>query len=403
MRIVHLEDVFYPEAGYQVNLLARYEVLEGHEVYIVTSPMEFWEDHRKEFWGDSQIETRDKIFEDETGAKIIRFPVKRVISSRMLYKKGFRETIAKLNPDILFLHSESSISTMRYLLSYKTNDFPIIIDSHMLEMASRNRFRKIFYLVYRQIFARIIKINHIIVIRTQDDDYISKQLGVPLEQAPFMSFGSDLATFHPDHNIKLQIREKLGISQDAFITIVTGKLTESKGGLLLAEAFRNKFDTEREMVLITIGTPTNDEYGKKVTELLSHSSNKIIRIPTQKYYDLAKYYQCADISVFTRECSLSFYDAQACGLPVIVEDNYINRRRVSKKNGKIFDPGNVEELRSAILFFANLAKEDFMQYSKNAVEFIVDGYDYKAISEQYSKVMEDVIQDFKYSSYRKKI
>ena len=393
---------FYPEAGYQVNLLARYEVFEGHEVYIVTSPMEFWEDHRKEFWGDSQIENRDKRFEEETGAKILRFPVKRIISSRMLYKKGYRETISRLNPDILFLHSESSISTMRYLLTYNKNEFPIIIDSHMLEMASRNRFRKFFYLFYRQIFARIIKNNRIVVIRTQDDDFISKKLGVPLKQAPFISFGSDLATFHPDYNIKLEMREKLRISKDAFITIVTGKLTNSKGGLLLAAAFRNKFDTEREMVIITIGTPTNDEYGQKVTELLSSSLNKVIRIPTQKYYDLAKYYQCSDISVFARECSLSFYDAQACGLPVVVEDNNINKSRVSYQNGKIFDSGNVEELRRAILYFANLPKEDFMQYSKNAVKLIRDCYDYKAISEEYSEVMKDAIKDFKCSYHRMK-
>lgn len=40
MRIVHIEDFFHPNAGYQINILPKYMVKQGHSVTIVTSEME---------------------------------------------------------------------------------------------------------------------------------------------------------------------------------------------------------------------------------------------------------------------------------------------------------------------------------------------------------------------------
>ena len=37
MKIVHIEDFFHPEAGYQINILPKYMVRAGHEVTIITS------------------------------------------------------------------------------------------------------------------------------------------------------------------------------------------------------------------------------------------------------------------------------------------------------------------------------------------------------------------------------
>ena len=83
------------------------------------------------------------------------------------------------------------------------------------------------------------------MIRTQDEDYAQKRLGVPVELSPFISFGSDLTKFHPDAGIRREMREKLSIGNDRFVVIVTGKLNEGKGGMLLANAFKKAFDTDK--------------------------------------------------------------------------------------------------------------------------------------------------------------
>ena len=395
MRIVHIEDIFYPEAGYQVNILAKYEVMEGHEVYIITCPMEFWDPQRKEFWGADNIEERDRKYEQESGARVVRFPTLKKYSSRILYKKGFSKYLEELKPDICFIHAESSFVTLQYLLKYNRLKFPIIMDSHSLEMAAANPHRYQFYKLYRKVFLPIIKKNNLYIIRTQDDDFLMRQLGIPAEQAPFISFGSDLTAFHPDAETRKRLREELEIPQDAFVIINTGKLTKDKGGLLFAEALKKKFPSDREVVLITVGTPTNDEYGLSVSALLDKSENRVIRIPTQKYYDLAKYYQASDLSVFARQCSLSFYDAQACGLPVILEDNSVNRERVSHNNGKVFPAGDAAALTKAIGDYLDLPAEEFRALSENAVRFIEKDYNYAVISAQYTALMQETIENFK--------
>jgi len=39
MKIIYIDDIFHPDAGYQANLLSKYWVKFGHEVYIFTSEM----------------------------------------------------------------------------------------------------------------------------------------------------------------------------------------------------------------------------------------------------------------------------------------------------------------------------------------------------------------------------
>lgn len=37
MKIVHVEDFFHPDAGYQINILPKYMAKMGHEVVVITS------------------------------------------------------------------------------------------------------------------------------------------------------------------------------------------------------------------------------------------------------------------------------------------------------------------------------------------------------------------------------
>lgn len=398
MKILHLDDIFYPEAGYLVNIISKYEVLEGHEVIVLTSTVENWAPQRRVFWGDNDIEERDALFEKRTGAKIIRYYAKWEISDRLYFDRGYYSLINEINPDIIFIHNESGFNTFHFLIRYHINRFPIILDTHMVDFAAGKKLRHLFYYFYRHTFARIIINNKIIVIRTQEDDYVKKRLGIPLELAPFISFGSDLTIFHPDKLVKKKMRNKLGIPEDSFVVIVTGKLTEGKGGMLLAETFYKRFTEDKIVTLITVGTATDDEYGRRVSGRLEKSENMVVRIPTQKYYDLAQYYQCSDLAVFAKQCSLSFYDAQACGLPVVLEDNSVNLTRVTNNNGKVFKSGDVKDFRDKIKEFIELDNAEMSIYADNAVQLIKNSYNYENISRKYTALMEKAIINFRRKS-----
>ena len=237
----------------------------------------------------------------------------------------------------------------------------------------------------------IIEKHQIPVIRVQDDDYVEHYLGIPLRQCPWISFGSDTMLFHPDNEKREDFRRKYNIGNNSFVVLYTGKMDEAKGGKLLAEAFRKKFATDKDIVLVVVGS-TSGEYGAEVDTIFDNSENRIIRFPTQKYRDLAYYYCAADLSVFARQCSLSFYDAQACGLPVLSEDNNINVDRCSHNNGWNFSAGSVESFRHQLEEIFNMPEEEFRVFSKNASRFIAEQYDYEDKAREYEAVFEERVR-----------
>ena len=394
MKIVNIEDFFHPDAGYQINILSKYLASFGHEVIIITAETDKIPDELTAFFKRDNIEQLDKDYTEKYGVKIIRLPIKAFISGRAIFTKALKKTILELSPDILYVHGNDTAVGMWALSNYHKLKIPLVTDSHMLAMASVNPFNKLFHLFYKWFFTPIIKKNNITVIRTQDDPYAEKLLGIPLSQAPWISYGSDTLLFHPDPDVKSEFRRENGIGEDDFVAVYTGKLDEPKGGKLLAEAFRKKFDTKKNVVLVAVGNTTGD-YGKEVEKIFSESENRVIRFPTQKYCDLPRFYQAADLSVFAKQCSLSFYDAQGCGLPVLSEDNNINIDRNSHGNGLCFKSGDVEDFRNKIEEFLNMSDEDYKAMSDNAYNFIAENYNYETKAREYEKIIIDAYNNFK--------
>ena len=144
------------------------------------------------------------------------------------------------------------------------------------------------------------------------------------------------------------------------------------------------------MCFVIVGKTTG-EYGKQVEKLFAKSPNKIIRFDTQKYTDLPKFYQMADVAVYPKECSLSFYDAQACGLPVVFEDNEVNRSRAVYNNAICFKKGNIIDFVKKIENLAISGKETRLSMKKAAVEYVKKNFDYENISKEYLDIFENEI------------
>lgn len=393
MRIVQVEDHVHADAGYQINIISKYFVEFGHEVIIVTAEMDKMPEELTSFFGKDNVRESDEKYEKNYGVKIIRVPMIKYISGRAWFDRSIFSVVDKLKPDVLFVHGNDSLIGMQYLLKVKKLKYPLVCDSHMLEMASVNKFNKIFRKIYRTFWTPIIVKNKIPVIRTQDDTYVERCLGIPLELCPWISYGSDVMIFHPDKNEKSSFRNEYGIESNDFVAVFAGKLVESKGAMLLAETFSRKFNSKKNVVLLVVGN-TEGEYGDKVEEVFSKSENRIIRFPTQKYVDLYKFYMAADIAVFAKQCSLSFYDVQACGLPVVSEANNINVDRCSHNNGKCFEPGNVEDFRRKIEEYINMEDEEFFNVSRNSLEFIEKEYNYRDKAAEYLKILIKAKEDF---------
>ena len=391
MKILHIDETFHPSYGYQVNPLAKFQQRQGNEVYIATVDKEHLYPVYKEF-GDSgeTLDQEDKVYEDATGVKIIRVKAKGYYFRRLVYTNEIFKVVELVKPDVLFVHCVETITAMRFML--KGLKYPMMFDSHMLSMASQNKFAKLYEKLYAAIFGRKIRDKGYIVVRTQDDKYVNGKLGIPEAQTPFISFGTDTILFSPSIEVRNSFRKEHNISEDVFVVVYTGKLTEAKGGMLLAETFKEKFS--KEVILVCVGTPPNNEYGEKVRKILKESQNRVIMFPTQKYQELAKFYQMADLSVFPKQCSMSFYDAQACGLPVLSEDNNVNVDRCSYNNGFNFKAGSVEDFRTKIKEVSHMSAKELQTYRNNAKKFIDNGYSYEHIAKEYTRYLQVSINNY---------
>lgn len=396
MKIIYIDDFFHPDAGYQDNMLSKYWSGFGNEVILITSEIEKIPSALTVFFDCTDIEEKDSLFEKKYHVKIIRVPIISYKSGRSIYTREIFALIKKLNPDIVFVNGNDSLIGMQLTFRYRfrRESYALVLDSHMLEMASENPFRKLYRFIYRRFFTPIIIDKNIPVVRTQDDDYVEKCLGIPLNRCPFISFGTDTLLFHPDNKKKEQFREENNIPQSDFVVLYAGKLSKNKGMDILAEATKCEITKKRNITFIIIGN-TSGDYGEYVEKELREARNRVIRFSTQKYCDLCTFYQAADIAVYPKECSLSFYDVQACGLPVIFENNNINIDRSAYDNAAVFCAGNVVDFVSKIRMFSEMTDDELQTYSNNAISFVMSNYKYEDKAREYLTLFQQKLDEGK--------
>lgn len=374
-------------------MLSKVLVEHGHDVVIVCAEnLAIFPETLTTFFGVDDLPAKDRDFEVRTGVKVVRVPASRYVSGRTFYKAGFDEVVASLAPDILFVHGNDSVVGMRYTRLSRKLSFPVVFDSHMLSIASRNKLASAYRAFYRIIYASKINSRGLKVVRVQDDPYVIEELGIGPENAPYIGFGSDLQLFAPDPDVRASFRFELGLSNDDTVVLYAGKLDESKGGMLLAEALRAKL--AGDPVFVIAGRASGERAGD-LERCLSASENHVLRLDTQRYPQLPRLYQMADLALYPAQCSLSFYDAQACGLPVIVDDSTpVNTDRVSHGNGFIFERGSAEGLRAAISQYLDMGPEERDTLSQNARSYISSSYSYEDVARRYEELFREIVLSF---------
>ena len=390
MKIVQFEDFFHPDAGYNINILSKYLSKFGHEVIIFTSEIEKSPTHLKTFFDCSNIEDKDRIYEQKYNVKIYRVNTYFYFSSRAVVTPKLFGLMKQLSPDIVYIHGNDTFVGILSTIYFRNRRVPIIYDSSMVEMASKNRFNKQFRLFYRKFITPLILKKGYKVIRTQDDDYVQKHLGVPLSLSPFISLGVDTDLFYPSKT-KSKLRYDLNLPINSFIIVYAGKLDYSKGVDLLMKAWETGVQNGLSLFLLIIGN-VNPEVEKDFRLFEKVNKASILHLKTLSYSSLCKYYQASDLAIFPRQISLSFYNAQACGLPVIAEKNNVNSSRLSHGNGMTFSYGDYNDLISKIAFIAQMEKKNYLKMSKNSLELIKNHYDYNVLVHSYLSLFSSEIE-----------
>ncbi|MGP6140224.1 glycosyltransferase family 4 protein [Jeotgalibaca sp. A127] len=330
MIIVHVEDYFDPTAGYQINelLIAGKEF--NDEVYLITS--KDMSPFHKNISRDA-----DRDFEVKTGVKVIRLESYFKVSSRILLKKLFK-IIDKINPDVVYMHGIGDFKDL--ILFRKKRKYSIIRDCHMSWVASQNKFRVLYYKLFKIFFATIInrteKYNKIFALGDEEYQYLIA-LGISPKKIDFLKHGYNENVMFLDEMSREKIRQHYEYKGKDIVVAYIGKFDDFKRPDILFDIVNcldeNLID-KHQIKLLFIG-PKDTKY---MDEIFNPKMDKIkskinITIDSSKSFsELRMYYSASDICIFPKETSLSSIHAQVCGCPVIMEDHSSNRERVINNN-----------------------------------------------------------------------
>ena len=366
MRVVHVEDRFEPNAGYQINELIKEQVKLGYDIEIITSTIPIFSSYE-------QLRKDDEIYFNKYGVKIIRIKPMFIISSRYYFKGLFKLIDSKI-PDIVFLHGIADFKDL--VLFQKRKNYLIFRDCHMSWTASQNRFSHIFATLFSYTFAKIINNNHkykkIYSLGTEEEQYL-EYIGVKKSLIEKMPHGYNSNEMYYSKEARDNLRRFYNIGEKECLIGYVGKLDFAKRPDLLFDIFEMIEEEVMSNVSILFVGNFEEKYKKifyKKYETFRYKE-KCIFMVAQKYSELYKVYSTLDICFWPRQTTLSSIHAQVCRTLPVMELHESNKERVYNDR-YLFEKEDMEKAREKLL----LAIKTFRDVDFSSMQVFLSQRDY---------------------------
>ena len=396
IKILHIEDRFHPDMGYQLNNTAKYHGKDIEMHIVCSNSLSLWEGNQKIL--PKEIEDKDRKFEKQTGIFIHRLPV--LYEKKKGYNllmKGLINKIYKLKPDVLFVHAIESYTAFFLLSKQKIyRDFIVACDTHTLYNQFNNSFfEKIyFYFFQKKVISKLNKYQaSVFYTANENKEILIKQYKINSQIVYPYLIGTDSSVFYVQKNEGIDLRKKLGIDKNKKIILYTGKFNQSKNPYLLIEAVQKIKDKLADFIIVMLGGKENDYFNSHFQSIIKNKNFPLIILDAVNVSDLNAYYNMADIAVFPKENTLSALDCQLSGLPIIMEEDTTNCERL-KKGGLCYQPGNLTDLANKI---SKLLVDDVLRnkLSTEGQSFIKKNYAYQEIIQNMEKILQQKLVEKK--------
>lgn len=380
--------------GYQVNFFAKFHNPADEFIILTTDSFSLWKSTNYE----EIINQRDRLFEEKYKVKIIRNKARLDRNGKNnLWITELIPTINKINPDVIFTHGIETFTTFRILFRHRLfKKYLLTTDTHTL----LNQFNKSFKLKLFNSFIRYFiapKINRYklpVFYTTPENELILRKIyAVSSENIFPCLIGTDFNDYYRNEEAGKKTRYNYQIAEDETVILYVGKLNQLKQPHLLLESIKSiEGQIGCKTKIMFVGSPDKSYTDKYFNIEFNNPLISTLIVPAVISSELYKFYSAADFAVFPKENTLSALDAQACKLPVIMEDDETNRERL-KMGGLIYEKGNPDSLAEKILLLMN--DHDLKKrLSEEGFEYIRQNFNYSFIVRE----MENRIE----SSFRKR-
>jgi glycosyltransferase involved in cell wall biosynthesis len=381
MNIVHLVDYFHPDMGYQENHLARIQNNRGHTVHVVTG-------NRFGVWGTppppdfrDAVQRGDRNLRDR-GISVHRLAARFEYSHR-LWLHGLCRTLSGIEPDLVHVHGYFTLNALRTANLKHRLKFRLVIDDHMLFVASQNPFSTFANRIFRNFFSPFVQrtADKLVAVSGETREFMHRVYGIPLEKIEIIPLGVDRGIFRQSGDRVQDLKKELALD-DAPVLLYTGKCNDEKAPARLLEACLPLWKKGGNFTFLIVGTCASGYAEILDTVIDKHGlGGRVRRVPAVPTNRLADYFNLAFAAAWPRQSSMSSLEAMACGCPVILSDTPVNRERVRNGSGLLFPESDLEALAGRIerLLFDPAARE---AASKKALEAVCD-LDWEQICDRF--------------------
>ena len=396
MKIVFVSQWFSEKMGYIENCLPFAMAQFGHEIHLVTSTAQvyFYQKHFKEsygtYLGEPIVKTGTYTLDSVT---IYRLPFWH--RKNIIYTRGLKKIISDIQPDIIHALDFESIDTFR-LATYKNKlRYKLFTAQHAgysVYPVARNWGKLNGFIKLGWYFLKILPGQYIskrmetcFCVTTDAAEVGVKFMGIAAQKIEIATLGVNTHLFKPiSAEIKKSQRQVLGFSDDTFLCIYSGRFTEVKQPLVIAQAIAKLKSEGIKIDGLFIGA------GEQ-RESIENLGFKVIAL--QPYHLLPHLYGCADCAVWAGEESTSQLDCVASGLNLVLTDkitayDLTSTEKLRSDNlyrprivTRFFKNGDVLDLAENLKFLVQ-SKEFCVSEMKKGLEEIQTKYSWKFIAQE---------------------
>jgi glycosyltransferase involved in cell wall biosynthesis len=408
MKIVFITDWFSEKMGYAENFLPKVMAAMGHDVHVITSTAQvyfiypFYKDVYEPFLGPPFVEAGEK---KNDGYTLHRLKFKLKNNEIIIHRLG--RLLIKLKPDIvqcfdiagrstyiaaktklrskykLFtgchfvasIHPEAQENAWKInnIISYKSfvvfNSLILLFKSLMKGYGLKESIR-----FAKKIFA-ISETKLCYAVTIDAADIAVRFLGMPPAKIRVSELGVDTSLFFPaKSNEELlernNLREKYGFAEFDIVCIYSGRFTEQKNAMALAQAIVQLRKKDKKFKAVFVGGGVQEAELKKM-----EGCQVLAFVPVG---ELPKLYRMADVGVWPMEESTSIMDAAACGLPVIISDNI--QAEGLRSYSLVYKKNDIADLANKILSLRDLSYR--RELSKKGINVILSNNNWIEIAKK---------------------
>lgn len=396
MRILIFTEVLAP---YVCGISSYVDVLKNgleklsHQVVIVTS----------------SLHTQNAAFQNG----IVRCPAKKTNN-----KYGFEcknpsdaktvEFISSFKPDVIHIHTDTKIGYMGLLVADKTGK-PVVFTIHdfFMDRFASNKSRMMWNVktyFEKQHFRDMLDNADVITSSCSRAEIFVKKADRK-RKVMLIRSTTDTQKFDYRSSTKAsnkKIRSKLGLSPKATVAVFAGKLTVEKNLEFVITAFAKHIKKSDNIQLLIVGDGSETNYLKGLCKTLKVNdtvffSGSVANSIMPDIYSACDIYVCSSDDGLV---SMSFLEAMACGLPVLVKED---KEHIVHKTIKHGVNGFVYKKKSEFAkYLKTLSSLDYSK-KKRIKQIVRDSLvteDDTKMAEQYVRAYEIAIMKYKNKRYK---